>query len=546
MGGVSVLAPGANAASLNDTGAGVEQDHGTNLGGGRHGGGRRIRAAQYVRMSTDHQKYSTENQAAAIAVYAERRGYEIVRTYADAGKSGLSLGGRDEIKRLLADVRSGRADFAAVLVYDVSRWGRFQDADEAAAHEYACKSAGIAVHYCAEQFENDGSLPAAVFKSVKRAMAAAYSQDLSAKVFLGQCRLVRLGFRQGGPPGYGLRRRLVDEHRSPKTALSRGERKGLQTDRVILVPGPPEEVATVRRIYALFVSERRGEAEIAAVLNAEGVATDLGRPWTRGTVHQVLTNEKYAGHNVYNRVSRKLTTPRVANPPEAWVRAEHAFDPLVDADVFAAAQALVAARVRHYSDEEMLDRLAALLRAHGRISGILIDEADDTPPTSAYVRRFGSLRRAYELVGYTPGRDYVYVEVNRALRRLHPEVVAEVVARIEGIGGSVAVDPRTNLLRVNDEFTVSVAVSRCERTPAGSLRWLIRLDAGLRPDITVAVRMDAENRGVRDYYLLPALGSAGSSVRLREDNGVFLDAFRFDALDQLFRMAARVDVRSAA
>src|SRR6202020_1459332 len=116
-----------------------------------------VRAAQYVRMSTEHQKYSTENQADIIAQYAARRGFEIVRTYEDAGKSGLRLVGRLSLQTLIADVRSGLADFEAVLVYDVSRWGRFQDADESAYYEYRCKRAHVQVHYCAEQFENGGS-----------------------------------------------------------------------------------------------------------------------------------------------------------------------------------------------------------------------------------------------------------------------------------------------------------------------------------------------------------------------------------------------------
>jgi len=182
-----------------------------------------IRAAQYVRMSTEHQKYSTENQAEIIAQYAAKRGFEIVRTYEDAGKSGLRLDGRLSLQRLIADVRSGSADFEAVLVYDVSRWGRFQDADESAYYEFIRREAGIKVHYCAEQFENDGSLSATIIKSMKRAMAGEYSRELSAKVFTGQCRLIRLGFRQGGPAGYGLRRQLVDEHRQPKAILDRGE-----------------------------------------------------------------------------------------------------------------------------------------------------------------------------------------------------------------------------------------------------------------------------------------------------------------------------------
>jgi DNA invertase Pin-like site-specific DNA recombinase len=111
------------------------------------------------------------NQADAIRSYAERRGIEIIRTYADEGRSGLRLAGRDALKQLIEDVQSGKADFTAILVYNVSRWGRFQDADESAYYEYICKRAGINVNYCAEQFENDGSPVSTIVKGVKRAMA---------------------------------------------------------------------------------------------------------------------------------------------------------------------------------------------------------------------------------------------------------------------------------------------------------------------------------------------------------------------------------------
>ena len=53
-----------------------------------------FRAAQYVRMSTEHQQYSTHNQSDKIHEYAEKRGIAIVRTYADDCKSGLPIGGR--------------------------------------------------------------------------------------------------------------------------------------------------------------------------------------------------------------------------------------------------------------------------------------------------------------------------------------------------------------------------------------------------------------------------------------------------------------------
>jgi DNA invertase Pin-like site-specific DNA recombinase len=123
-------------------------------------------------MSTDHQNYSTENQADVIARYAQQRGFEVVRTYEDSGKSGLRIDGRESLQRLLADVAAGATDFTAILVYDVSRWGRFQDADEPAYYEFICRAAGIAVHYCAEQFENDGSLSATIASAAWRSRVA--------------------------------------------------------------------------------------------------------------------------------------------------------------------------------------------------------------------------------------------------------------------------------------------------------------------------------------------------------------------------------------
>ena len=279
------------------------------------------RAAQYVRMSTEHQEHSTDNQAAAIQLYAERRGYEILRTYADEAKSGLSLEGRDALKQLLDDVAEGNADFEVLLVYDVSRFGRFQDLDEAALYEIQCKRAGIRVLYCAEQFENDDTIGSSIIKTVKRAMAGEYSRELSVKVHAGQSHLIGLGFRQGGPPGLGLRRMLVDQSGTPKGELARLEHKSIATDRVILVPGPDEEIAVVRGIYRDFTVAEKNEREIAASLNQRGVVSDLGRPWTRGTIHQILINEKYIGNNVLGRTSFKLKRKHVRNAPDGSVRA---------------------------------------------------------------------------------------------------------------------------------------------------------------------------------------------------------------------------------
>jgi len=490
-------------------------------------------------MSTEHQRYSTENQSDAILQYPERRGLEVVRTYADEGKSGLRWDGRDALKRLIDDVQNAKADFTTILVYDISRWGRFQDADESAYYEYICRRAGIAVQYCAEQFENDGSPVSTIVKGVKRAMAGEYSRELSAKVFAGQCRLIEIGYRQGGPAGYGLRRMLVDQNGAHKVALGRGEHKSIQTDRVILVPGAPVEIETVQWMYRTFVEEGKPEQEIADLLNSRHVQTEDGRSWTRGRVHQVLTNPKYVGDNVWNRISYKLKKLRVRNEPEMWVRSNGAFEPIVERHLFDAAQAIIQNRSRRISEEDMLARLQTLYQARGYLSGLIIDEAEDLPSSSTYSARFGSLSRAYQLVGFTPERDFKYIEINRLLRGLQPEIISEAIEQITQIGGRVDQDQRTHVLTVNNEFTVALCIARCQETAAGTLRWQIRFDTGLSPDVVVALRMDRENQVVQDYYILPRIELPGPQVRIGEHNGLALDSFRFDTLDQLYEMAAR-------
>jgi DNA invertase Pin-like site-specific DNA recombinase len=505
-----------------------------------------IRAAQYVRMSTEHQQYSTANQEDMIKEYAQRRGFEIIRTYADEGKSGLNVAGRQSLRQMIEDVQTGRADYSAILVYDVSRWGRFQDADESAYYEYLCKRTGIDVHYCAEQFENDGGPTSTIIKSVKRAMAGEYSRELSAKVFKGQCRLIELGYRQGGAPGYGLRRMLINQSGEQKGILRRGEQKSLQTDRVILVPGPEEETRVVRWIYEQFIKRGKREAEIAMELNAQGLITDLGRPWTRGTVLQVLTNEKYIGNNVYNKTSFKLKKKHVQNLPEMWVRAEGAFRPLVSSEDFFVARGIIQERLRRLSDEEMLAQLRNLAQNHAVLSSRIIDGAEGLPTSGAYRSRFGSLLRAYRLAGFEPERDYGYVEINRGLRALYPQLVADITHRLGAVGATVTRDAATDLLLINNEFSATMVLSRCRQTAAGSFRWLLQLDQRLAPDITILVRMDPTNAKPADYYLLPIMDIETPRILFCESNGAFLDTYQFDSLDYFAAMAGRCKIEVAA
>lgn len=147
----------------------------------------KIKAAAYVRMSTEHQKYSPENQMATINDYAQKHNYEIIETYTDGGRSGLNISGRPELQRMLSDVQNHNKAYKAILVLDVTRWGRFQDADESAHYEYICKKAGVRVQYCAEQFTNDDSPVSTIIQLNEDRNLLVVNNMFSASLVISRC-----------------------------------------------------------------------------------------------------------------------------------------------------------------------------------------------------------------------------------------------------------------------------------------------------------------------------------------------------------------------
>lgn len=362
-----------------------------------------IRAAQYLRMSTEDQVYSIENQRSAIARYADDRGFDVVRSYVDAGRSGLTLTGRPGLKALLADALGPAPEFRAILVFDVSRWGRFQDVDQGAHYEFLCRRAGMTVEYCVDPFDNDGSMEAVLIKELKRAMAAEFSRDMSVKLRIAKHTVASKGYLASGSAVYGLRRHVVDQDGRVHGVLEAGERKVSSRYRVVLAPGPQSEVATVARIFRLYVLTGLRPGGIAALLNCEGVTAVAGRAWSAGCVRRVLRNETYLGVLTFGRRSGPLGERPGPMPLECWTQVEASFEPLVSRGLFADAQRLMD-RHRRLSDDEALARLARAVSASVRMTGDLIDANPDLPCAAVYRNRFGGLKKAYRLIGYSRTR----------------------------------------------------------------------------------------------------------------------------------------------
>jgi hypothetical protein len=124
--------------------------------------------------------------------------------------------------------------------------------------------------------------------------------------------------------------------------------------------------------------------------------------------------------------------------------------------------------------------------------------------------------------------------------------MTEVVDGLKHFGGRVSPDESSELLIVNDEFSVSVVIARCHETAAGKLRWRVRLERSLQPDVTIAVRMDGSNIAIRDYLVLPTLYMDDQVLRLQEFNGISLDSYLFETLEPLFEMAERISLKEVA
>jgi DNA invertase Pin-like site-specific DNA recombinase len=496
---------------------------------------RALRAAQYVRMSTDYQRYSIQNQAAAIAAFAQQKSLTIVRTYVDEGRSGLRIKGRAGLIQLIDDVSSGRADFEHILVYDVSRWGRFQDVDESAHYEFVCKQNGIKVAYCAELFENDGSLLSSIVKNIKRVMAAEFSRELSVKVHTGQSRIASLGYRVGGPIGFGLRRELVDETQRSKGMLTKGERKALQTDRVKVRLGSEQEAAIIRWIFQQFVVERQSDAEIARQLNHQRVSSPSGGRWTPDNVHTILKNENYVGNLVYNRTSRRLGQKQVNNPSDQWVRREAVVDPIVEKSLFARAQKIMAERRIEIPEDEMLLRLRVLLHRKGKLSSSVINGTLGVSCASSLFKHFGSLRKAYALIGYVPKRDCDWIDTKAVWADVvtqHAMKTAKALASI--VKPRAAIVATGHGVSVNGTVRITFMVARqtAKLKPHHLPQWRVYRRQKLAGLLAV-LRLDEMNRRIADYVLLPAKEVTANYLRFSMSLGP--DVARFDTLGDLIR-----------
>jgi DNA invertase Pin-like site-specific DNA recombinase/DNA-binding winged helix-turn-helix (wHTH) protein len=494
-------------------------------------------------MSTDDQQYSIANQAAAIQNYATSHGYTVVATYSDPGRSGVTIQGRPGLNALLQDVVSGQAQFRAILVYDVSRWGRFQDEDEAGHYEFLCRRAGIPVCYCGEPFESNGLASNSILKALKRSMAAEFSRELGSKVQTGQKRLAGLGFRVCGLPGFGMQRCLLSADGKFKRLLKPNQRKAIKSEHVVLTPGKKTEVDIVRMIFKLAATEKRNASEIADELNRRQTKYTNGRLWRKETVHRILRSEKYIGTNVWGQTCTQLGRPVSRVPRHLWTRKAEAFTPIINATVFHRVQRLIDRRCTHPAkpDEYLLRGMRRVLAREGKLTERLL-KGRGIFDHRTFLKHFGSVMRAYELVGYKPS-EHAFRSVNNAKRLWSLRL--QVLKRIGELFPKhvrIVRQPNQKMRQVIELNNGSrIAVSLCTPTPAayGKQRWLLKMQPKERGLAALLCTVNMSLDRITNFYVVSPMYNDGKFVILREQHPLLTSGEKIDSLSLFYDAAIR-------
>ena len=262
-------------------------------------------AALYARVSSDRQDVdlSVSAQLRALRDYAAKNGYAVVREYVDEAESGR-IADRPQFTKMLDAAREPDAPFREILVWKFSRFTRKRE--HAVAFKSMLRRRGIRVVSITEHADDSptGKLMEAIIESVDDF----YSENLAQEVMRGLRESASRGFWVTPRAPYGYRKVQVQD--GPR------ERPKLELN-------PPAD-GLVRRIFEMALAGR-SVLDISKTFNAEGIPSPGGKRWNKTTIHQMLSNETYAGTLLWG------VTAKDGLPP---VRVEDAFPAIVSREEF--------------------------------------------------------------------------------------------------------------------------------------------------------------------------------------------------------------------
>jgi len=477
-----------------------------------------INGAIYDRNSTTiGQENSCDIQYEHNMAFAKKHNIEVIGVYEDRGKSGLNAEGRPGFQALMKRVVEDNS-FSVILVYDVSRWGRFPDTDLAAYYEAVCRRHGKKVIYTeSDKFDlsEEDMLLKKLDIHLKRHQAADYSKVLSKKTKAGAMKVAQQGYRPGGSPPYGMQRVMLNEQKQRDRVLEPGQRKGLQNGRTILEPGDPVMRAVVHEIFELFVEQDYSEKQIAGYLNSKGIPSPGGVLWSSATIHRILTDEQYAGAVVYNKTSGIFgeKSKFKQNPRDQWIVTPGSYEIIIDPELFGKAREKILARRRQFSAEEIQRILKSVFEKYGLLTVPLI-RIEELALTQRHIReKFGSIPEAFQ--------------------SFYPEIIETIKDAIFREIASEAKNVLThnNFLVVDETFTVRIEPAL--PLPYGyGYQWFFRQDMRTVVDITLGIPLsDDDKPEILGYFPLPRLMARTEIFQLTDQSFSKMEMYGYTGID---------------
>jgi len=336
----------------------------------------------------------------------------------------------------------------------------------------------------------------------------------------------------------------MGEDGKPKQILGIGGRKSLQSEHVILVPGPANEIRIVHKIYEMYIEKGMSELEIARWLNHRGIAWIGTKPWTYGGVRTILTNPKYVGVSVYNRKSRKLHKALVFNPHSEWIWRDSAFEPIVSTKRFEEAQMAFKSRSKTVSEQALLDGLKILIKRKHRVTEKLIDATPSLASSDVYRHRVGSLRNAYLLAGWQPTRQKAFLSVHRHLHATRQAIIDKVLEVLSSLGISVQQDRRKCLITTDSGITLSLVVTHC--THQSDIykysSWFVAASERHKAHLRVVARLTTDNDGLMDFFVFPNGIIRNSRITLSVTSRPGIGIYRFVDIERLSELLVFIEV----
>jgi len=246
------------------------------------------------------QEASLEDQRKAIRQYAADNNFSLVREFCDDAISGKTAEDRPSFQSVVDFARTNKNEPYTLLVYDVTRFGRFENPKEATYWEVELEKNNMSVHYVTEGFNNDGSLGSYITKVVKDAEASEYIKKLSKTTSRGIRSAAERGYWTRALAPYGYSRAVVEPStNSIEHVLKKDEANAIKGKRIKLVRGSETEIEILREIFHMYADREQGLSSITNYLNHNHIPTPSGKGhWHKAGVRNILRNQTYLGMTV--------------------------------------------------------------------------------------------------------------------------------------------------------------------------------------------------------------------------------------------------------